>query len=50
MGECTILLQNSLEWSLCVATVISSDALLLNSLAAAAERREASRITVAEYA
>jgi O-antigen ligase len=50
MGECTILLQNSLEWSLCVATVISSDPLLLNSLAAAAERREASRITVAEYA
>ena len=50
MGECTIFVQNSLEWSLCVATVISSDALLLNSLAAVAERREASRIPVAEYA
>jgi exopolysaccharide production protein ExoQ len=50
MGECTILVQNSLEWSLCVATVISSDALLLNSLSAAAERRKAARIPVAEYA
>jgi exopolysaccharide production protein ExoQ len=31
MGECTLVMQNSLEWSLSIATVIGSDALLLNA-------------------
>jgi exopolysaccharide production protein ExoQ len=49
IAECTIFLQNCLEWSLCVAVVVGSDSRLLNALAAAAEQRTA-RVPVAEYA
>jgi exopolysaccharide production protein ExoQ len=50
LAECTILMQNSLEWSLCIATVIGSDAMLLRALSTVAAEREASRLSMAEYA
>jgi exopolysaccharide production protein ExoQ len=50
LTECTILLQNCLEWSVCVATVIGSDAMLLGALSPASEEREASSVPMAEYA
>jgi exopolysaccharide production protein ExoQ len=50
LTECTILLQNCLEWSLCVATVIGSDAMLLGAWSPAPEEREASSVPMAEYA
>jgi len=50
LAECTILVQNSLEWSLCIATVISSDGMLLSALSPAAEQREQSALPTAEYA
>ena len=50
LTECTILVQNCLEWSLCIATVIGSDAMLLRALSTKAEERQASRAPVAEYA
>jgi exopolysaccharide production protein ExoQ len=49
MGECTLLMQNSLEWSLCIATVIGADPLLLNAFSAA-EHRNAAALPEAEYA
>lgn len=49
MGECTLLMQNSLEWSLCIATVIGADSLLLNAFSAA-EHRNAALLPEAEYA
>jgi exopolysaccharide production protein ExoQ len=48
MGECTLLMQNSLEWSLCIATVIGSDPLLLNAFSATEHRNAA--LPEAEYA
>ena len=50
LAECTILLQNCLEWSLCIATVVSSDALLVGALTNDADDTETSRIPAAEYA
>jgi exopolysaccharide production protein ExoQ len=50
LAECTILLQNCLEWSLCVATVISCDAILVGALSTTDEERERSRVPEAEYA
>lgn len=50
LAECTILVQNSLEWSLCIATVISSDAMLLSALSPATEQRERAALPTAEYA
>ncbi len=50
LAECTILLQNCLEWSLCIATVVGSDALLAGALTNEADDTEASRIPAAEYA
>jgi exopolysaccharide production protein ExoQ len=49
MGECTLLMQNSLEWALCVTTVIGSDALLLNAFSAAEQSDEVA-LPEAEYA
>jgi len=50
LAECTILLQNCLEWSLCISAVISSDAKLAAALSNTAEEQETSRIPAAEYA
>ena len=50
LAECTILLQNSLEWSLCIATVVGSDAMLLSALSPATEEREHSALPTEEYA
>jgi exopolysaccharide production protein ExoQ len=49
MGECTLLMQNSLEWSLCIATVIGADPLLLNAFSAA-EHRNAAALPEVQYA
>jgi exopolysaccharide production protein ExoQ len=50
LAECTILLQNCLEWSLCIATVISSDPKVAAALSNTVEEQETSRIPAAEYA
>ena len=50
LAECTILLQNCLEWSLCISAVISSDAKVAAALSNTAEEQETSRIPAAEYA
>jgi exopolysaccharide production protein ExoQ len=50
MAECSILMQNSLEWSLCLTTVISADATLMGTLSSTAEEPEGSSLPVTEYA
>jgi exopolysaccharide production protein ExoQ len=50
LAECTILLQNCLEWSICITTVVSSDALLIGAMSNVADDAEASRVPEAEYA
>ena len=50
LAECTILLQNCLEWSICITTVVSSDALLVGAMSNVADDAEASRVPEAEYA
>jgi exopolysaccharide production protein ExoQ len=50
LAECTILLQNCLEWSICITTVVSSDALLVGAMSNVADDTEASRVPEAEYA
>ena len=49
LGECTILWQNSLEWALCVATVVGADPRLHPSFEAAPSDEDVMLHTTPEY-
>lgn len=49
LAECTILYQNTLEWAVCVATVVGADPRLRSHFAAVSYGEEFSLATVPEY-